>query len=91
MKKLIGIAVVGAAALAMTACGSSDDNSTPATPTPTPPAGSVSDIPGSALANTASLNAYLNDQIAASSDTAEPLLVGDSTTLPTDDTTETSL
>lgn len=89
MKKILGIALVGAAALAMTACGSDDNNDS--APVTTAPAGSVSDIPASALANSAGLTAYLNSQIAASSDTAEPVLVGDSTTLPTDDTTETSL
>ena len=88
MKKMLGIAVVSAAALAMTACGSSDDSGTPVAATPS---GSASEIPGSALANSAGLTAYLNDQIAASSDTGEPVVVGDSTTLPTDDTTETSL
>ena len=34
---------------------------------------------------------YVNAQIGTSSDTADPLLVGDATTLPVDDTTETSL
>ena len=88
MKKILGIALVGAAALAMTACGSDDNDGAPVTAAP---AGSVSDIPASALQNSAGLNAYLEQQIAASSDTGEPVLVGDSTTLPNDDTTETSL
>lgn len=85
MKKILGIALVGAAVLAMTACGSSDDGPVTAAP------GSFSDIPGGALQDSASLTAYLNAQIAASSDTGEPLLVGDATAFPTDDTTETSL
>ncbi|MDQ6880926.1 MAG: hypothetical protein M3150_02410 [Pseudomonadota bacterium] len=88
MKKMLGIALAGAVALVMTACGSSDDNGSPATATPS---GSTSDIPASALADSTGLLAYVNAQIAASSDTSEPVLVGDATALPVDDTTETSL
>ena len=87
MNKKFGIVLFAAAALALAACGSSDDNGAPATAA----TGLTSDIPTSALANGAALNSYLNDQIAATSDTGEPIVVGDATTLPTDDTTETSL
>lgn len=89
MNRKLGIVLVGAAALALVACGSSDDNSAPAATTPT---ASTSDIPASALASGSAFNSYLNDQItAATSDTSEPVVVGDATTVPTDDTTETSL
>ncbi len=87
MKKMLGIALAGAVALAMTACGSSDDSG----PASAAPAGSTSDIPASALQSSAGLSAYVDAQISASSDSSEPVLVGDATTLPTDDTTETSL
>lgn len=88
MNKKFLIVLLGAAALGLSACGSSDDNSAPAT-TPT---ASTSDIPASALASGAALNSYLDGQItSATSDTSEPVVVGDATTVPTDDTTETSL
>ena len=86
MKKMLGIAFVSAAVLALAACGSSGDDA------PAAPAAPVvtTDIPSSATANAAGLLAFANAQIAASSDSSEPILVGDAT-LPVDDTTETSL
>ena len=82
MKKIHGIVLLSAAALVLAACGSSSDAPAP---------GAASDIPTSATADSAGLLTYVNAQIGTSSDTAEPLLVGDATTLPVDDTTETSL
>ena len=84
MKKMLGIAFVSAAVLALAACGSSGGDDAPAAPVVT------TDIPSSATANAAGLLAFANAQIAASSDGGEPILVGDAT-LPVDDTTETSL
>ena len=84
MKKIHRIVLLGAAALVLAACGSSS-NDAPA------PAAATTDIPSSATADSAGLLTYVNAQIGTSSDTAEPLLVGDATTLPVDDTTETSL
>ena len=84
MKKMLGIAFVSAAVLALAACGSSGGDDAAAAPVVT------TDIPSSATANAAGLLAFANAQIAASSDSSEPILVGDAT-LPVDDTTETSL
>lgn len=85
MKKMHGIVLIGAAALVLAACGSSDDGpAAPATPVAT------TEVPASATANSAGLSAYINQQISATSDSGEPILVGDAT-LPVDDTTETSL
>ena len=83
MKKIHGIVLLSAAALVLAACGSSSSDA--------PAPGAASDIPTSATADSAGLLTYVNAQIGTSSDTAEPLLVGDATTLPVDDTTETSL
>ena len=85
MKKMLGIAFVSAAVLALAACGSSGGDDAPA---PGPVV--TTDLPSAATANSAGLLAFANAQIAASSDSAEPILVGDAT-LPVDDTTETSL
>jgi predicted outer membrane protein len=85
MKKLHGTALIGVAVLALAACGSSSDD----TPPPAPPA-ATTDIPASATASAAGLLEYQNSQINGTSDTAEPVLVGDAV-LPVDDTTETSL
>ena len=82
MKKIHRIVLLGATALVLAACGSSGGDA---------PSGAASDIPASATADSAGLLSYVNAQIGTSSDTAEPLLVGDATTLPVDDTTETSL
>ena len=85
MKKIHGIVLTGAAALVLAACGSSDGDSTPV-----PPPVASTDVPASATRDSAGLLAYLNQLIGASSDTGEPIVVGDAV-LPLDDTTETSL
>ena len=87
MNKTHALILAGASALVLAGCGSSGGDDAPA---PTPPA-AVSDIPSSATGSAAGLVTYVNQQIGSSSDTAEPLVVGDATTLPVDDTTETSL
>lgn len=86
MNKMLGIAFASAAVLALAACGSSGGDDAPA---PTAPV-VTTDIPASATANAAGLLAFANAQIGTSSDSSEPILVGDAT-LPVDDTTETSL
>jgi hypothetical protein len=83
MNKIHGAILIGASALVLAACGSSGGDDAPAA--------AVTDIPASATADAAGLVAYVNQQVGMSSDTGEPLLVGDATTLPVDDTTETSL
>lgn len=83
MNKTYGIILIGAAALVLAACGSSDNG-------PATTAGPVSDIPASATQDSAGLLSYANSQVGASSDTSEPVLVGDAV-LPVDDKTETSL
>lgn len=85
MNKMLGIALLGAAALTLAACGSSGGDDAPA---PAPVV--TSEIPGSATQNAAGLLAFANQQVGSTSETAEPLVVGDAT-LPLDDTTETSL
>ncbi|MFC5496837.1 hypothetical protein ACFPOE_04760 [Caenimonas terrae] len=84
MKKLHAIALLGAAALVLTACGGGGDAPAPAAPV------ASTDIPGTATADPAGLLVFVNAQVNAPSDTAEPLLVGDAV-LPADDSTETSL
>ena len=81
MKKMHGIVALGAAALLLAGCGSSNDDT---------PVVVTTDVPASARQDSAGLLTFVNQQIAASSDTAEPILVGDAV-LPLDDTTETSL
>lgn len=89
MKKLIAISL-GAAALAIAGCGSSDSNDTGAG-TGTGTTTGASDVPSSALQSSQGLVSYLQQQIDSStSDTGEPVVVGD-VVLPTDDSTETSL
>jgi ABC-type glycerol-3-phosphate transport system substrate-binding protein len=88
MKKLHGFALLGAAALVLAACGSSDGNSTPVATTPTPVV--TSDVPSSATDSVAGLLTYTTQQVGTTNDTSEPLLVGDAV-LPVDNTTETSL
>ena len=83
MKKMHGIALLGAALLALAACGSSSDDA-PATTTAT------TEIPSSATGSPAGLTAFAEGQIAGTSDASEPVLVGEAV-LPLDDTTETSL
>ena len=83
MKKMHGIALLGAALLALAACGSSSDDDGPATTATT-------EIPSSATGSSAGLSSFAEGQIGATSDSSEPVLVGDAT-LPLDDTTETSL
>ena len=81
MNRMHGIALLGAAALMLAACGGGGGDG-PAAPT--------TDVPSSAQDTPQGLLAFLNQQVGAGSDTAEPLLVGDAV-LPVDDTTETSL
>lgn len=82
MKKLHGIVLLGAAALLLAACGGGGGDS------PAPVA--TTDVPASAQQDSAGLVSYVNGQVGASSDSSEPILVGDAV-LPQDDTTETSL
>jgi hypothetical protein len=87
MKKIHAAILIGASALVLAACGSSGGDDAPA---PVPPV-AASDIPASATTDAAGLASFVNQQVGMSSDTGEPLVVGDATTLPVDDTTETSL
>lgn len=87
MKKLHGFALLGAAALVLAACGGGD--STPVATTPAAPV-ATTDVPSSATASAAGLLDYTTQQVGTTSDTSEPLLVGDAV-LPVDNTTETSL
>lgn len=86
MKKLHGFALLGAAALALAACGSGSGDSTPATTSPV----ATTDVPSSATGSVAGLLTYTTQQVGSTNDTSEPLIVGDAV-LPVDDTTETSL
>lgn len=90
MNKILPIAL-GAAVLALAACGGGDDAPAATAPATSGTATSTSDVPASATGTTAGLNDYANAQITATSNTSEPVVVGDSTTLPVDNTTETSL
>ena len=80
MKKLLASAAA-AAVLVLAGCGDSGGVSSPA---------STSDVPASAQASVAGLVAYLNRLIDETTETSEPVLLGDAV-LPVDDTTETSL
>lgn len=84
MKKMHGIALLGAAALLLAACGGGSD-----APAPVPPV-VTTDVPASATQSPAGLLTYVDSQVGAPSDSAEPVLVGDAV-LPVDDSTETSL
>ncbi|GAC1600944.1 MAG: hypothetical protein NVS3B2_03520 [Ramlibacter sp.] len=86
MKKLHGFALLGAAVLVLSACGSSSSDAPPADTTPV----AATDVPSSATGSVAGLLTYTTQQVAVTSDTSEPLLVGDAV-LPVDNTTETSL
>jgi PBP1b-binding outer membrane lipoprotein LpoB len=68
MKKMHGIALVGAAALLLAACGSSDNGPGPTTPVAT------TDIPTTATTDSAGLLSYVNGQVGVSSDSSEPIL-----------------
>lgn len=83
MKKMHGIVLLVGAAALLAACGGGGDDA-PA------PVAATTDVPASAQQDSAGLVSYVNAQVGASSDTAEPLLVGDAV-LPLDDSTETSL
>lgn len=85
MKKMQAIALLGAAALLLAGCSSSSDNG----PAPVTPV-TTTDVPATATTDAPGLLTYANAQVGASSDTAEPVLVGDAV-LPVDDSTETSL
>jgi hypothetical protein len=78
------MAVAIALSAVLGACGSSggDDDAPPA-----PSPGTGSDVPSSALESVAGLLAYVNELIAGTSETSEPVRVGD-VTLPVSDTTE---
>ena len=78
--------LLGATALVLAACSSSHDDA----PAPAPAPVATTDVPAAATTDAAGLTAFANGQVANSSDTAEPFLVGDAV-LPLDDTTETSL
>lgn len=80
MKKLLASAAA-AAVLVLAGCGDSGGVSS---------AASTSDVPASAQASVAGLVAYLNRLIDETSETSEPVVLGDAV-LPVDDTTETSL
>ena len=86
MKKIFGLILIGASALVLGACGSSGSDAPAPVTTP-----AATDIPASATTDSAGLLTYVNAQIGASSDTGEPVVVGDATVLPVDNTTETSL
>ena len=76
-KRVLAAFVVAAA---MVGCGSGSDES---------PSVATTDVPSSAQQSISGLIAYLNELIGTSSDTTEPVLVGDAV-LPTDDTAEAS-
>lgn len=86
MKKIHAL-VLGASIVLLAACGSSSDDSTPVTPTPT---GNATDIPTSAQNSSSGFVAYVMSLIDGTSNTAEPVALGD-VSVPTDNTTETSL
>ena len=77
LKTKTAVAVLSLAALVV-GCSNGSDNSAPVATT---------DIPASAQQSSSGLLAYLNELIAGTSDTTEPVLVGDAV-LPTDDTAE---
>lgn len=86
MKKIHAL-VLGASVVLLAACGSSSDDSTPVTPAPI---GSTTDIPASAQNSSSGFVAYVMSLIDGTSNTAEPVVLGD-VSVPTDNTTETSL
>ena len=86
-------ALLGLGTLAlMTACGGGGgDSGTPTTPAPPTPPTTIAgtDLPLAVQQTTAALVAFAQTQIAASSDTSDPLRVGDATVaLATDDSAE---
>jgi hypothetical protein len=84
MKKIHAL-VLGASVLLLAACGSSSNDSTPVTPTD-----NASDIPTSALSSASGFVAYVMSLIDGTSNTSDPVAIGD-VSVPTDNTTETSL
>ena len=90
--RVAGLAVLMSATLA--ACGGNDDPApapapvavTPA-PAPTPVPAPTTAVPASATASVAGLLTFLSSLLGTSSNTAEPVLIGD-ITLPTSETTE---
>lgn len=74
--------------LALAGCGSNgdgdDDGGSGGSP---PPAAGGSDVPSSAQQSVAGLVAYLRERIGATSDTSEPVFLGNAV-LPTDETSE---
>lgn len=89
--KLKLIALTLSVAGLATACGGGGGD-TPAVVMPPPPPSTVAgtDVPVSATQNVAGLTAFAKQQQGASSDTAEPLVLGDSTVLASDDSAEPS-
>lgn len=85
MKKIHALAL-GASVLLLAACGSSSGDSPPAE-TPT---ASTTDIPTSAQNSSSGFVAYVMSLIDGTSNTSEPVVLGD-VSVPTDNTTETSL
>lgn len=90
--RMAALAVLMSATLA--ACGGNDDPApapapvavTPA-PAPTPVPAPTTAVPASATASVAGLLTFLSSLLGTSSNTAEPVLIGD-ITLPTSETTE---
>ena len=75
--QLRSAAVVLAAATLLAACGGSDDDG--------PPGARTSEVPQSAQGSVAGLIDYINQLIGMTSETSEPVFVGDAV-LPVDDT-----
>jgi hypothetical protein len=83
----LALALCASAALAACGGGGGADGSAPPAGGPTA-SSSTSGVPASALQSVNGLLAYMNDQIAnMTSDTSEPVFLGDAT-LPASDTTE---
>ncbi|MBG9388650.1 hypothetical protein [Caenimonas aquaedulcis] len=77
--QLRSAAVVLAASALLAGCGGGGDDA--------PATARTTDVPGSAQSSVDGLIAYLQELIAQTSETTEPVLVGDAV-LPTSDTTE---
>jgi hypothetical protein len=80
--KLQGATALAFMVLALAGCGGGGNGGEPAT---TGATGSGSQVPASAQQSVGGLMAFLMELIAETSDTTEPVVLGDAT-LPTDDT-----
>ena len=81
---LRNVLLASATALALSACGGGGgDGGAPPVVTPTP--GPTTDVPTSAMATTDGLLAYVKTLLGMTSETGEPVVIGD-IALPTDDT-----